>query len=82
MDLLVLDKTQIYHDEIEAKQKELAPWTAKVNKVQSVLDVAKGERDLLVGKARGLMQATQDAHEQLNNLNNLRAAKVRTLYFL
>ena len=36
----ILDKTQGFHDQIEVKQKELEPWTAKINSKQAEIDVA------------------------------------------
>ncbi|KAG0695739.1 hypothetical protein DFH29DRAFT_1029507 [Suillus ampliporus] len=48
------DKTQVFHEQIKAKQKELQPWTAKINVKKAAIDVASPERDALAKKATGL----------------------------
>jgi len=48
-----VDKTQSFHDQIEVKQKELQPWTAKINVKQAEIDVATSECDALVKMSRG-----------------------------
>ena len=57
------DKTQIYHDKIQIKQKELQPWTAQINTKQADLDVAISERDALAKKAESLKSQCQEANE-------------------
>ncbi|KAG2746768.1 hypothetical protein P692DRAFT_201933204 [Suillus brevipes Sb2] len=80
------DKTQVFHEQIEAKQKELQPWTAKINVKQAAIDVASSEREALAKKATGLKDAVAQAEGQLaelqveqegklNELNSLRAKK-------
>ncbi|KAG1859796.1 RecF/RecN/SMC [Suillus subluteus] len=80
------DKTQVFHEQIEAKQKELQPWTAKINVKQAAIDVASSERDALAKKATGLKDAVTQAEGQLvelqveqegklNELNSLRTKK-------
>ncbi|KAH7886361.1 RecF/RecN/SMC N terminal domain-containing protein [Phlebopus sp. FC_14] len=80
------DKTQVFHDQIEVKQKELQPWTAKINAKKASIDVAASERDTLVKKAAGLKEAVKDAQadlvskqalqeQKLNNLDSLKAQK-------
>ncbi|KAG2337616.1 hypothetical protein BDR05DRAFT_970038 [Suillus weaverae] len=80
------DKTQVFHGQIEAKQKELQPWTAKINVKQAAIDVASSERDALAKKATGLKDAVTQAEGQLaelqveqegklNELNSLRTKK-------
>ncbi|KAG5643297.1 hypothetical protein DXG03_001224 [Asterophora parasitica] len=71
------DKTQVFHDQIEAKQKELQPWTAKVNAKKAEIDVATSERDALVRKAEALEAARKDAQDTLENLNSDHGVKVR-----
>ncbi|KAI0082329.1 hypothetical protein K474DRAFT_1655715 [Panus rudis PR-1116 ss-1] len=62
------DKTQVFHDQIEAKQKELQPWTARINSKQAEIDVASSERDMLSKKAQTLKQNYQDALTELERL--------------
>ena len=71
------DKTQGFHDQIEVKQKELQPWTAKINTKQAEIDVASSERDALAKKAEGLKQALREAQENLENLQGDQEIKVR-----
>ncbi|KAG6860855.1 hypothetical protein C0995_006719 [Termitomyces sp. Mi166 len=71
------DKTQVFHDQIEVKQKELQPWTAKINAKQAEIDVASSERDALVKKAEALEVARKEAQETLQGLNSDHVVKVR-----
>lgn len=70
------DKTQVYHDQIEVKQRELQPWTAKINKKQAELDVAKSERDMLAKKAEAAKAALDEAKSSLEQLQEDQKAKV------
>ncbi|KAG6869633.1 hypothetical protein C0992_002502, partial [Termitomyces sp. T32_za158] len=63
-------KTQVFHDQIEIKQKELQPWTAKINAKQAEIDVASSERDALVKKAEALEVARKEAQDTLQGLNS------------
>jgi structural maintenance of chromosome 4 len=71
------DKTQVFHDQIEVKQKELQPWTAKINSQQAEIDVASSERNALAKKAEAVKAACQEAQESLRNLQADQEAKVR-----
>ncbi|KAJ7188350.1 RecF/RecN/SMC [Mycena filopes] len=62
------DKTQVFHDQIEAKQKDLQPWTTKINAKKSEVDVAKSEREALAKKAKGVQDAAEDASNRLEQL--------------
>lgn len=66
--LTCLDKTDQFTTQIEAKQRELEPWTAKISEKQSAIDVATSERDLLVQKAEGAQAALAEARETLESL--------------
>jgi structural maintenance of chromosome 4 len=70
------DKTQVFHEQIEAKQKELQPWTAKINIKQAAIDVATSERDTLAKKATGLKDAVKQAEGQLTELQVEQEGKV------
>ncbi|KAJ7647405.1 RecF/RecN/SMC [Roridomyces roridus] len=64
------DKTQVFHDQIEAKQKELQPWTGKINEKQSEVDVATSERDALAKKAKSVQDALDEAGRNLKELRD------------
>lgn len=70
------DKTQIYHDQIEAKQRELEPWTTQINEKQAALDISSGERKLLVTKVDTLKQALLGSEEAMSNLKADKVLKV------
>ncbi|EKM61772.1 uncharacterized protein PHACADRAFT_135672 [Phanerochaete carnosa HHB-10118-sp] len=69
------DKTQVYHDQIEIKQKELQPWNVKINKKKAEVDIATSERDMLTKKAEEAKQASQEAQATLDQLREDQAAK-------
>ena len=69
-------KTQVFHDQIEVKQKELQPWTTKINAKQAEIDVASSERDALKRKADAVKEALKEAQENLNTLRRDLDAKV------
>jgi structural maintenance of chromosome 4 len=72
-----LDKTQVFHDQIEVKQKELQPWTAKINAKKAEIDVATSEQDALSRKAEAIREAGKAAAEELKQIQRDREAKVR-----
>jgi structural maintenance of chromosome 4 len=70
------DKTQVFHEQIEAKQTELQPWTAKINVKQAAIDVASSERGALAKKATGGKDAVARAEGQLAELQVEEEGKV------
>ncbi|CAK5281499.1 unnamed protein product [Mycena citricolor] len=68
LNAFVLDKTQVFHDQIEAKQKDLQPWTTKINAKTAAINVATSERDALSRKARDLVEALESADNDLQQL--------------
>ena len=66
----------MFHDQIEVKQKELQPWTAKINAKQAEVDVASSERDALAKKAESIKQAGKEALEALEKLQKDQSKKV------
>ena len=70
------DKTQVFHDKIEVKQKELQPWTAKINAKQAEIDLATNERDMLAKKAEAAKAASKEAQDHLEQLRADNEAKV------
>ena len=73
---MATDKTQVFHDQIQAKQKELQPWTAQINTKQAEIDVATSERDALAKKAQALQAASKEASETLEALQEDLQTKV------
>lgn len=71
-----VDKTQVFHDQIEAKQKDLQPWMAKINTKQAEIDVASSERDALAKKAETLEATRKEAEDTLHGLRSDHEIKV------
>jgi structural maintenance of chromosome 4 len=67
----------VFQDQIEAKQKELSPWTAKINAKRATIDVATSERDALAKKVAGWKDAVKNAHGDLDQQQETQQAKVR-----
>ncbi|KAF9515941.1 hypothetical protein BS47DRAFT_1391255 [Hydnum rufescens UP504] len=66
-------------ESLKAKQKELAPWTAKVNIKQAEIDLAESERALLADKATGAQAAVDEAIQGLEKLKADKAVKEEEL---
>ncbi|KAJ7703280.1 RecF/RecN/SMC [Mycena rosella] len=62
------DKTQIFHDQIESKQKDLQPWTTEINAKKAEVDVATSEREALSKKAQAVLDAAEEASVNLQQL--------------
>lgn len=71
-------KTQKIHQEIQAKQKELQPWTTKIDAKKTQLDVAQSERDTLVQRSEALQKAVDEGVEALATLQAEQKDKVRS----
>lgn len=65
-----IGKTQKFTVEIEKRQKELAPWTEKINDKQAEINVATSERDALMKKAQDHEEALRAAEENLKELRS------------
>jgi len=74
--MVVVDKTQVFHDKIQIKQKELQPWTAQINEMQAFIDIATSERDALAKKAEALKTQCKEADEALGALREEQEVKV------
>ncbi|KAJ7733746.1 RecF/RecN/SMC protein [Mycena maculata] len=70
------DKTQVFHDQIEAKQKDLQPWTTRINAKKSEVDVATSEREALAKKAKAVQDAAEEASRNLEQLREDQQAKL------
>ncbi|KAH8993877.1 SMCs flexible hinge [Lactarius hatsudake] len=73
------DKTQVFRDRIEQKQKELQPWKVKVDQKQAEVDVKTSKHDMLVKKAEAVEQASAEAHEALKTAKSVQTAKIGEL---
>ncbi|KAG8929532.1 hypothetical protein FRC02_005473, partial [Tulasnella sp. 418] len=73
------DKTEVFHAQIVAKQKELEPWTAKVNKKQAEIDLATNERNMLAEKAEAVQNAVDEAVKTVESLMTDKEAKIAEL---
>ncbi|KAF8492752.1 RecF/RecN/SMC [Russula emetica] len=73
------DKTQVFHVQIEQKQKELQPWKTKINQKQAEIDIKTSERDMLVKKAETIKQASAEAQEALEKLKSDQKMKIGEL---
>ncbi|OAV88123.1 hypothetical protein PTTG_08680 [Puccinia triticina 1-1 BBBD Race 1] len=69
------DKTQVFTDQIEIKQAELAPWAAQVTSKKAALDLATSERDLLLKKATDFSSALASAQETITRIDEETKAK-------
>jgi hypothetical protein len=77
----IIGKTQVFHDKIQAKQAELAPWQQKVAEREGSLGVATRERDLLVSRGKNASQAVDDATASLQELKDEQEVKVGFLWY-
>ncbi|CED84437.1 smc protein [Phaffia rhodozyma] len=76
------DKTAGFSNQIELKQRELEPWTAKISEKQALIDVAESERKLLREKANGLTEGVVEAEEGLKIIEAGREEKLEMLQAL
>ncbi|QRW09296.1 structural maintenance of chromosomes protein [Ceratobasidium sp. AG-Ba] len=68
-------KTQVFHDKIQAKQAELAPWQQKISEQEGILGVMTSERDALVNKGKSASQAVENAAASLQELKDTHEVK-------
>lgn len=72
----------MFHDQIEAKQKDLQPWTAKINAKKAEVTVATSERDALAKKAKVAQEAIEEASTTLHQLREDQQTKVMSYFRL
>lgn len=61
-------KTDGYLAQIEQHQKELAPWTEKINEKQKAIDVKRSESEILAECIASGEKAVKEAEEQVKRL--------------
>lgn len=62
------DKTKVFHDQIEVKQKELQPWKTQIDAKQAEIDVAANECQKLQQKAEAVANSRKEAQQDLDKL--------------
>ncbi|RXW12128.1 hypothetical protein EST38_g13726, partial [Candolleomyces aberdarensis] len=61
-------KTQVFHDQIQKKQKELQPWKSKIDAAEAAIEIRAGERDTLKDRAEKRRGALNEAETTLADL--------------
>lgn len=74
-DVNSLDKTQGFTKEIEVKQRELQPWSAKIRQKQGEIDIARNEQEGLIKKVETAKNAGADAQSALDMLKSEQSTK-------
>eukprot|EP00041_Stephanoeca_diplocostata_P037900 m.1458495 g.1458495 ORF g.1458495 m.1458495 type:complete len:1290 (+) comp25122_c0_seq1:152-4021(+) len=69
-------------EKLDAKQKELVPYTAAVNEVQSAFDIQQQELDLLTANARSLTQQLTEAQGNLRTAANTESERTDQIHAL
>ncbi|KAI9033329.1 hypothetical protein DFJ74DRAFT_176515 [Hyaloraphidium curvatum] len=54
-------KTEVFQQQIEKKQRELAPWLEKIGAAQGRLDVCRSEHEILEGRTSAVHKAKEQA---------------------
>jgi structural maintenance of chromosome 4 len=62
------DKTQVYADQIEAKQREKQPWDAQMQEKQSALALCQAERQMILDKAAAGQREAEEAQTLLEQV--------------
>lgn len=72
-------KTQVFSDQIAAKQKSLEPWKEKINEKQSAIAVAESEMAILQEKANSGAVALEEMESKIAAIEEGRTAKLSEL---
>jgi structural maintenance of chromosome 4 len=72
-------KTQVFSDQIAAKQKSLEPWKQKVNQKESAIAVAESELAILHEKANAGAVALEETQAKIVSIEQGRDAKLAAL---
>ncbi|CAB4429885.1 unnamed protein product [Rhizophagus irregularis] len=68
-------KTEVYSIQIEEKQRELSPWSEKINAKQSAIDVAQSEYNFLKEKIDSTRKDLEQAEETIASLQETHRTK-------
>ncbi|KZT62670.1 hypothetical protein CALCODRAFT_140377 [Calocera cornea HHB12733] len=72
-------KTEVFNAQIQTKQKELEPWMTQVRKIQSDIDVATNEKQLLEDKAASVGKGVDQAVAAVDELKGELSGKQEEL---
>ncbi|KAG1471270.1 hypothetical protein G6F56_002222 [Rhizopus delemar] len=72
-------KTDSYLAQIEVHQKELAPWSEKINERQKTIDVKKSESEILAEQMMSGRKAVEAAEEQVKKIHRMTKDKEKEL---
>ncbi|CAO3670170.1 unnamed protein product [Rhizopus microsporus] len=72
-------KTDGYLTQIEQHQKELAPWTEKINEKQKMIDIKKSEIEILTERMNSGKKAVEESEEQMEKFQKMVKDKQREL---
>ena len=75
-------KTETFSVRIEALQKDLQPWAAKIADKQAAIDLAANERDLFAEKGESVKLAIEQAQATVQKLAVDDESKVRERFCL
>lgn len=79
--MIFTDKTQVFTQQIEAKQRELQPWSAKIRQKEGEVNIAKNEKDSIQRKVEAAQNAGAEAKAALDALKAEHQTKVSTLLY-
>ncbi|GBB86291.1 hypothetical protein RclHR1_12710001 [Rhizophagus clarus] len=68
-------KTEVYLTQIEEKQRELSPWSEKINAKQSAIDIAQSEYDFLKERIDSIKKDLEQAEETIVSLQETHRTK-------
>ncbi|KAH0542090.1 hypothetical protein FGG08_003470 [Glutinoglossum americanum] len=72
-------KTQVFSDQVTAKQKSLEPWNARINGKQSAIAVAQSELDIFHEKSNAGAVALEEVETKIRSIESGRKAKLAEL---
>lgn len=68
-------KTQVFSDQIAAKQRSLEPWNERINEKQSAIAVTRSELDILRERASAGAVALEEIQEKIKTIADSRKTK-------
>ncbi|KAJ1966634.1 Structural maintenance of chromosomes protein 4, partial [Dimargaris verticillata] len=68
-------KTEVFSQQIEERQRELAPWVERINSQQSLLDIAQSDYKLLEEKTQAVSRQRNEMQTEIEELENLKTLK-------
>ncbi|KAJ1971175.1 Structural maintenance of chromosomes protein 4 [Dimargaris xerosporica] len=68
-------KTEVFSQQIEERQRELAPWIERINSQQSLLAIAQSDYKLLEEKTQAVSRQRTEMQAEIEDLENLKTLK-------